>query len=70
MGSFWKYGFMSWEVNAKPYMLNDKGTKLNQNETLIQSRDSLHRNAWEGKPNASHVKFGCEFSFMLKCKRV
>ena len=31
---------MSWEENAKPYLLNDKGTKLNQSETLIQSKDS------------------------------
>ena len=57
------------EKEMQNHTWNDKGTKLNQNEILIQTRDSLHRNAWEGKPNASHVNFGCEFLIYARVQK-
>ena len=70
MGSFWKYGFMSWKINVKPYLLNDKESKLNQSETLKQ-RKVLYMGIHEDE-NQIHLILSLvvSFSFMLKYKKV
>ena len=60
IGSSWRHGSMSWELNVKPYLGNDKWTKLSHNENLIQIKDSylgMHE-----KENPMHLIYsGCEF---------
>ena len=50
---------MSWEIKAKPYLGNYKGTKLNQNETLIQISDS-YIGIHEKETKCISFIFGCE----------